>query len=360
MTKDKRIFIKNIYYMLAYAFSALSKGEFDDIAKEKFDNIHNLFGAILSTGISCQLKQGLYREYVNKTESILTVRGKIDIPGTLKNRFARKRAVSCEYDELSVNNVMNRIIKKAVMLLLRCPDSEVDKKYKDVLKRDMRFFSEVDDIDPRKIRWQTVRFDKNNSSYRLLVGISRMVIEGMLMTTEKGEYRLEKFLSDQYMSRLYEKFILEFYRKECKSLTANPSQISWALDSGSDDKNLPQMRSDIMLTSKEGGKVLIIDAKYYTKTMQEQFGTKTLRSGHLYQIFAYVKNKDAELGNKSHTVSGMLLYASTDEDFQPNNEYIMSGNKISAKTLDLNREFSEIAGQLKWIAEEYFGENGSR
>lgn len=357
MTKDKSIFIKNIYYMLAYAFSALSKGEFDDISKEKFDNIHNLFAAILSTGISCQLKQGLYREYVNKTESLTTVRGKIDISGTVRNRIARKSAVSCEYDKLSVNNVMNRIIKKAVMILLKRPDSDVDKKYKDSLKRDMRFFSEVDDIDPRKIRWQTVRFEKNNSSYRLLVGISRMVIEGMLMTTEKGEYRLEKFLSDQYMSRLYEKFILEFYRKECKNLTANPSQINWALDIGSDGENLPQMRSDIMLTSKDGRRVLIIDAKYYTKTMQEQFGAKTVRSGHLYQIFAYVKNKDAEFGDTPHTVSGTLLYASTDEDFQPNNEYSLNGNKISAKTLDLNREFSEIAGQLKALAREHFGES---
>ena len=357
MTKDKSIFIKNIYYMLAYAFSALSKGEFDDIAKEKFDNIHNLFAAILSTGISCRLKQGLYREYVNKTESLTTVRGKIDISGTIRNRIARKSAVSCEYDELSVNNVMNRIIKKAVMILLKRPDSDVDKKYKDSLKRDMRFFSEVDDIDPRKIRWQTVRFEKNNSSYRLLVGISRMVIEGMLMTTEKGEYRLEKFLSDQYMSRLYEKFILEFYRKECKTLTANPSQINWALDIGSDGENLPQMRSDITLADKETGNILIIDAKYYTHEMQEYYGVQTIHSGNLYQIFAYVKNKAAEIKSAPKTISGMLLYAQTESGAPMNREYMMSGNKISVKTLDLNREFSEIAEQLKLLAREHFGES---
>ena len=50
----------------------------------------------------------------------------------------------------------------------------------------------------------------------------------------------------------------------------------------------------------------------------------------------------------------MLLYARTDEEIQPDNEYMMSGNKISVKTLDLNRDFSEIAEQLNNIAESCF------
>ena len=350
MTEEKGIFIKNIYYMLAYAFSALNQGEYENIAKEKFDNIHNLFAAILSAGIGKQLKQGLYREYINKTENMTTIRGKIDIAGTIKNQLARKRAVSCEYDELSENNLLNQIVKTAVMLLIKCPDAE--EKYIISLKREMMFFSDIDVLEPAKIPWNSVRYQRNSSAYRMLIGICELVIEGMLQTTELGEYRLATFLKDQHMERLYEKFILEFYRKECKNLTANPSQINWALDIGSDGENLPQMRSDIMLTSKDGRRVLIIDAKYYTKTMQEQFGAKTVRSGHLYQIFAYVKNKDAEFGDTPHMVSGTLLYASTDEDFQPNNEYSVSGNKISAKTLDLNREFSEIKGELMKVAGE--------
>ena len=59
--------------------------------------------------------------------------------------------------------------------------------------------------------------------------------------------------------------------------------------------------------------VLIIDAKYYTHTTQRQYDVHTLHSGNLYQIFTYVKNKDTEFGDKPHTVSGMLLYAATDE-----------------------------------------------
>lgn len=113
------------------------------------------------------------------------------------------------------------------------------------------------------------------------------------------------------------------------------------------------MQTDIMLTYKE--KVLIIDAKYYTHTTQSQFDTHTLHSGNLYQIFTYVKNKEIELAAQPHEVSGMLLYAKTDEAVLPNNSYVMSGNKISVKTLDLDCDFSEIANQLNKIVEMHFG-----
>ena len=117
MIKDKSIFIKNIYYMLSYAFTTLNQGGYEDVATEEFENIHNLFAAILAKGIGKQLKQGLYREYLNRKDDITVVRGKIDMPGTIRNRLSRKQVLTCEYDELSENNLFNQILKTTVMLL---------------------------------------------------------------------------------------------------------------------------------------------------------------------------------------------------------------------------------------------------
>ena len=113
--------------MLSYAFTTLNQGGYEDVAIEKFDNIHNLFAAILSKGISRQLKQGLYREYMNCKEDVSVVHGKIDMPRTIKNRLARKRIIACEYDELSENNIMNQILKTTVKLLLQ--HGSVDKEF---------------------------------------------------------------------------------------------------------------------------------------------------------------------------------------------------------------------------------------
>ena len=98
------------------------------------------------------------------------------------------------------------------------------------------------------------------------------------------------------------------------------------------------------------GETLIIDAKYYTHNMQMKapYMTQTLHSGNLYQIFTYVKNWSAA---PDEVVSGMLLYAGTDDAIQPNNDYQMSGNQISVKTLDMDCDFYKIAAQLDSIAD---------
>ena len=180
----------------------------------------------------------------------------------------------------------------------------------------------------------------------MLMAICYLIIKGLLQTSADGSVKLMQFLDEQRMCRLYEKFILEYYKKHYPQIRTSASQIGWALDDGI-SAMLPTMQSDIMLTY--GNKTLIIDAKYYSHTTQVQYNVNTLHSNNLYQIFTYVKNKAASGGE----VSGLLLYAQTDEEIQPNNTYMMSGNRISVKTLDLNCEFAEIAGQLNAIADTF-------
>ena len=171
----------------------------------------------------------------------------------------------------------------------------------------------------------------------------------MLLSQEAGEQKLASFVDEQRLCRLYEKFILEYYRRHYPELKASASQIPWAVD---DDCRtmLPAMQSDITLTFDK--KTLIIDAKYYGKNTQNQYDKRTIHSGNLYQIFTYVKNKVLQKGFADHEISGLLLYARTADEIQPDGDFAMSGNKISVKTLDLNQPFDTIAKQLNIIAEK--------
>ena len=141
MIKDKSIYIKNIYYMLSYAFQSLKQSNYDEVASEKFDNAQDLFAAILSKGIGQQLKQGLYREYVTKNETLSVMRGKLDMPNTIRNRIQRKQKLACEFDELSENNIFNQILKTAVHYLLF--DDGVDRERKIALKKVLVFFDGI-------------------------------------------------------------------------------------------------------------------------------------------------------------------------------------------------------------------------
>lgn len=349
MIKDKSILINNIYHMLAYAFQTLNQENYEDVAVESFDEIYDLFAAILAKGIGVQLKQGLYREYINRQEELPVMRGKINIPGTIKNRLSHERVLTCEFDELSENNLYNQILKTTVMLLLG--NAKVKTEYKDDLKKKMLFLSNVDMLDPTSIQWSAICFQRNNQTYRMLISICQLIIEGMLITTDAGDYRLANFVDEQRMCRLYEKFILEYYSKHYPELRVSASQIPWNVDDGIRTM-LPVMQSDIHL--QKDNTVLIIDAKYYSHTTQTQYDKHTLHSNNMYQIFTYVKNRDYEFGEDEHKVSGMLLYAKTEEEIQPDNVYQMHGNQITVRTLDLNLPFTEIAEQLNSIVELHF------
>lgn len=339
--------IQNIYYMLSYAFQILAEKGYKNLETEQFDNVAELCAAILSKGVSLQLKRGLRREYIENTEPLSSLRGRIEISESIKTRSMLKKQLVCSYDDFSENSYMNRIIKTTLELLLH---ADIAKARKKELRKLLVFFSNVDLLDVHTINWK-IQYNRNNQTYRMLISICYLVIKGLLQTNTDGTTRMMDFFDEQRMCRLYEKFILEYYRKEFPQLTVNASQIPWVLDDGAGEM-LPIMQTDIMLTL--GRRILIIDAKYYSHTMQTQYDSRTLHSGNLYQIFTYVKNKEAELTDVPHEVSGMLLYARTDESVQPNNTYRMSGNTISVRTLDLNCPFRMVAEQLDTIATDFF------
>ena len=381
MIKDGNILIKNIYYMLAYAYDTLTPSICEDVRLERFDSMHDMFAHVLARRLSTQLKQGLYKTYRSQIREMSAVRGKLYMPGTMQCRMQRKCTVSCQVDELTENNLFNQIIKTTVLLLLRHPRAE--KACKGELKKEMMYFSNVDVISPQTIRWDMIRFQRQNRSYRLLLAVCRLILEGMLLTTESGHHRMFSFReipelfqegSDvpehRKINDLYERFVRKYYQQEFRQFpgfSCRDETMLWQEAQGHIDL-LPKMHTDITLTYDR--KVLIIDTKYYQHIVTNKNGRSYISPDNLYQIFAYVKNKEAFLNarakpddtlreddedDKLWRVEGMLLYASTEELLLPDKTYDLMGSKISIKTLDLNADFEDIRRQLDDIVEKYFG-----
>ena len=337
--------VQNVYYMLAYAFQVLHEQGYKNVATEEFDNVAELLAAILCRGVSVQIKRGLIRQYSSREEALASPRGKLEIGESIKTQVIRKKQLVCNYDEFSVDAYPNRIIKTTMELLLR---GSISKARKKEIRKLMIFFDGISILDIHSINWD-IQYDRNNQTYRMLIAVCRFVIKGLLQTTADGSTKIMDYADDQTMAKLYEKFILGYYQREHPELKAYSPQIAWQVTDGYRTL-LPTMQSDIVITNKAAKKTLIIDAKYYTHNMQMKapYMTQTLHSGNLYQIFTYVKNWSAA---PDEVVSGMLLYAGTDDAIQPNNDYQMSGNQISVKTLDMDCDFSKIAAQLDSIAD---------
>jgi 5-methylcytosine-specific restriction enzyme subunit McrC len=338
--------IQNIYYMLAYAFQVLNEDSYAKIGLEDFEHVEDLLAAILAKGIANQIKRGLGHEYVPQTDALCSPHGKINISASLKENNIQKKRLVCEFDEYSENSYINQILKSTSLLLIH--SDEVSIEQKKALKKVMLYFSAVDTLNPSDIKWASIKYNRNNATYKMLINICYLVIESLLPTMQQGSKKLFQFKDDN-LHRLFEKFVLEYYRKHYPSCKVSAAHINWNVDDGIVDL-LPAMKSDITLES--AGKTLIIDTKYYGHTMQTNslYNSRTIHSANIYQIFSYVKNKDF---NHTGNVSGMLLYAKTDEEITPDNCYLMDGNRISVKTLDLDKDFAGIRVQLDKIIEEW-------
>jgi len=341
--------IKNIYYMLAYACQNLSMDEFNGVASEEFDNIHNFYANIIIIAVEMQVKRGLYRDYVPREEVLSGLRGRISVAETIKRNTQLYGKLACAFDEFTEDSAHNQILKCVIMSLLRHEDVEPEPR--NTLRRLSMYFTYVSDIRLSEIRWDALKFHRSDTSYSHLMGICRFIVEGLLLTMESGEHKLAKWVSSEEKHVLYEKFLLAYYKRHHNEYSPGSYSIDWNIDNGVKSDYLPKMKPDIILKNNDGKK-LIIDAKYCKEATQVNIknNRKVYISDDLYQIYAYVKNSDkGEIGK----VAGVLLYAMTDEEH--NEELPIDGNRISIKTLNLNQAWDRIKKQLDELVTEWLG-----
>lgn len=180
-----------------------------------------------------------------------------------------------------------------------------------------------------------------------MINISQLLYEGLITNEEDGEFKFSAFIKENQMAKLYEKFILNFYKVnlDSKVYKVYSPKIKWKLTGEIDEEALellPEMRTDIVIENKIEKTQLIIDAKYYEETLVSSgWGSrKKIRTSHLYQILAYVNNSDFD-----GEVSGILLYPTVNEELKK--ILFLCEKQIYIRTINLNNDFNKLYLYLK-------------
>ena len=326
--------IQNIYYLLCYAWNRLDERDVVEVSAEESPDLLNLLARVLLNGTKTLLKRGLVKQYLTETEIYQGIKGKLEVGQSLrKNLFAKGLAV-CEYDEISVNILSNRILKTTLQNLYKTEGLEVNlqREIKAVIWR----MDEVSKILITEEIFKQVRIHRNNSFYDFLLNISELIYQNLLPNQEKGHFKFKDFLRDErQMARLFEEFIRNFYKIEVPQAKVYREDLRWKM-SGESNTFLPKMQTDISI--KLGDRKLIIDAKYYTETLQKYYNSEKIHSQHLYQLFAYLKNQE------NSQAEGILIYPTTEKSLSL--LYRHEGHKIRIETLNLNQDWQGIKEDL--------------
>jgi len=329
--------IKNVYYMLTYAYEVLKSKKYEQLNREDFENIYDLLATLLLCGTNDLIKRGFLRSYINKTEELSAIRGKISISRSIRKLSFHNAKAVCDFDEFNADIYFNQIIKATLICLKHRP---VQSTIKRDISKVLLYFNEIGTVEISTIKWDTLKFNRNNTHYDTLLYFCRLICEEAIANKEKGKKSF-RVVEDILLPKLFEKFVFAFYKNELSDCSVlYQKKIVWKSDHFD---MLPNMNVDTMIL--DGTHKLIIDTKFYSKTsnIHPFSNNRTVVSSNLYQIFTYVKNEAANAPDNS--VSGMLLYPQVDEKMKKPH-YNMDGNSIFVRTVDLNQDFQGIREEL--------------
>lgn len=107
---------------------------------------------------------------------------------------------------------------------------------------------------------------------------------------------------------------------------------------------MPSMRTDIVLDHNVLGKRVVIDTKFNSILTRGRYREESLRSGYIYQIYAYLRSQEENEDPLASHSSGLLLHPSVDK--MVNETVKIQGHAIRFATIDLGAEAQDIRNQL--------------
>lgn len=353
--EESKIPVKNLFYMYCYALNFIDlKKEISNFSTDKMTNFESLL-AMLYISIAKRLRhcghEGAYQELEEDSSEL---KGSINFTKSISHLIKRNGKLNCNFDSFSYNHLKNQLIKSIGVTIAR---SHISPSLRFEIQSELEVISDVDlcEIDENALA-SLIKFEKN-SNYKKMLNLCLIVFKCSILSTEEKDQELFNILVKAKPSKIYESFLRNFYKTHLSKFPEKfevkngERGITSSLEVIGDANSvlLPIMRSDIFIESNDT--VFILDAKFYEQTFTKYYEVKKLRSGHIYQIEAYVNH--IYLTEKiSKKIRGILIYPKIDDDiwFCAKNK---QGHFIEAVTVDLSQNWDLIEQRLKEIIFTY-------
>jgi len=350
-----RIPVRNLWLLMLYASDL-----FRDIEKAKVavednpDDIPDLVAEMLSHKVERRIQRNLSYGYQSREAILGSVRGRIDLLNTERHRLLDRGKVACRFDELTVDTARNRFVRAALEEIAKivCHDALAHRCRS--LAASLRRMG-VTGERPGRGDVCIDRFGRHDVDDQPMVSAAHLAFNLALPTEAAGAKQLS--LPDReitWIRKLYEKGIAGFYDVVLSSkgwrVDAGKT-IGWLIESKSPgiDKILPFMRTDIILDNSDTGRRIVIDTKFTSVVTRGWYREETLRSGYVYQIYAYLRSQEGNGDPLAENASGLLLHPSVGN--MVNEAVVIQNHEIRFATVDLGATAKEIREQLLQVLE---------
>ena len=342
--------VRNIWWLMLYASDLGKDLETSLLGSEELpEEIPELIGEILCKAVEDRIRRQLTLSFQRRSAVVSRVRGRIDHLTTDRKHLLSKGKVACKFEELSINTPRNRYVKAALQKLSRIISNPSLSKRCRYLSNALLAQGVIGDV-PNKKQLNAERFGRHDQADKSMVAAAKLAMDLALPTEEDGPYSiLDPQRCEHWLRRLFEKAIGGFYKYHL-----NP--INWKVNTGKPiywEKNkatigieniFPSMRTDIVLDHVSKPQRIVIDTKFTSVFEKGWHRTKSLKTGYIYQLYAYLRSQEGQgdpLDNKS---AGILLHPAIGESVDES--VFIQGHQMRFSTVDLTKSHQEIKESL--------------
>jgi 5-methylcytosine-specific restriction enzyme subunit McrC len=344
-----RIPVRNLWLLMLYA-SDLTRfqGPFQALVEDDLDDLPGLVARLLAASVENRLRRNLTRNYHLRRKVLTRVRGRIDILTTETRQLLSKGEVSCCFDDLTIDTPRNRLVRSALDLMARLVENAELAHQCRSLAIDLGRAG-VSGVRPSRAELATDQMGRNDSSDRLMVALARLAFDLALPTEESGLTPLvAPDREEVWVRRLFEKAVLGFARVELEPLgwsVRGGLSLEWQISSASAGLAaiLPRMVTDIVLDPPQPGRRLVIDTKFTSILASGRFGEASLKSGYLYQMYAYLRSQEGT-GIQWDGAAGLFLHPAINSSLRET--VTIQNHPIIFATVDLNGSAQAIRNEL--------------
>jgi 5-methylcytosine-specific restriction enzyme subunit McrC len=339
-----KIAIPNVFHLLSYYYGGSLRWSTEGFPFAESDDLYTWLVRFFDAEMERARIYGLARDYVQISETLSTIRGRIDVVEQLRSRQLRPYPVECRYDEYTDDIPLNRALKAAHSVALGMPDLDLDVAAR-LRNRYQRLFSSVESTDGFGGGEAEIQFTHLTAHWEPAYEIAKLLLQYRSVRDEGGRVIGRAFTVS--MDRVFEAFVQRIVSTQLGQAGFKvATQMRVPLTSRATVVNTDEILKGVdmlpdLVVKRHGKTCAVADVKY-KKT--DDIGN--FRQPDVYQLFAYC----AALGVRR----GLLIYA----DYQPHITQRVSlpalGGHVDIDTIgiDLSLPWQEVLKQARKAAAE--------
>lgn len=345
-----RIPVRNLWLLMLYAsdlFRTCGIGKCG--LEDSPDDLPDLVAEILAHAVEVRQRRRLSFGYRSRDAALNRVRGRIDLLTTERHQLLDRGLVACRFDELTIDTPRNRFVRAALETISRIVRRKDLSHRCRSLASGMKVMG-VSGEAPTRAQMSTDRFGRNDADDRFMVAAAKLAFDLALPTEASGANVLS--LPDReatWVRRLFERAVGGFYEVVLSPqgwMVQCGGTLRWRIEqkTAGIGNILPTMRTDVVLNHPPTGRRIVIDTKFTSIVTSGWYREETLRSGYMYQIYAYLHSQVGRGDALADCASGLLLHPAIGQTVDET--VVIQGHHIRFATVDLTASQPEIREQL--------------